>query len=67
METKTIIYNEVKLMCFYTLLPEEKEETETGFSGKDEWKQLERVLVGGIDISNLLESEWEHIEYKLNK
>lgn len=65
METKTIIYNEVKLMCFYTLLP--AEETETGFTGKDEWKQLERVLVGGIDISNLLEFEWEYIEEKLNK
>ena len=67
METKTIIYKGTKLMCFYTLLPEEKEETETGFSGKDEWKQLERVLVGGVDISNLLEFEWQYIEDELNK
>lgn len=66
METKTIIFEGIKMMVFFKELPSEDADWSVGFSGKDSWKQLERVTVGGVDITPLVGECFEQIEIQLN-
>lgn len=61
------MYEGVKIYVLYTEIPEEPAELDLGFLGKDAYKVVEKVLVGGVDITILLEQHLDTIEDILNK
>lgn len=55
------------LFVLYKNVIGEKPELETGFKGTYDWKELQSVFVGGVDITNLMEYHFDAIEKELNK
>lgn len=67
MEVVEIVYEGVNLSVFYTNIPEDKADLSVGYLGKDAYKVVEKVLVGGVDITALLEQHLDTIEDIINK
>lgn len=66
MELENIFYEGIKLTVLFKFTPAEEQETETGFKGTFEWKEIQAITVGGVDITALLEQHLETIENKIN-
>lgn len=67
MEVEEIVYEGVILSVFYTNIPEDEADLSVGYLGKYAYRVVEKVLVGGIDITTLLEQHLDTIENILNK
>lgn len=67
MEGQYLMYEGVKLYVLYTNIPEDKADLSVGYLGKDAYKVVEKVLVGGVEITALLEQHLDTIGDILNK
>lgn len=66
MEGQYLMYEGVKLYVLYTNIPEDKADLSVGYLGKDPYKSIDRILIGGVDITSLMEQHLETIEEKIN-
>ncbi len=66
MQTTTINVYGVDLELHYKTLEAEPFESETGYLGRDEYKEIYHIFLNGTDVTSLLEDKAEEIEKKLN-
>lgn len=66
MNTTYLFYKGVQLFIVYNEILGEDPEIETGFKGTENWKEIQGIFVNGVDITHLLEAEFDAIEQQLN-